>query len=63
MEQLHLFDTLLTTDEAAEALGVSKITLAIWRREKRGPRYLKIGNRVYYDPQDLDAWLESRKTQ
>lgn len=63
MEQLHLFDTLLTADEVAEILGVHKQTVSVWRKEKRGPRYLKIGNRVYYDPQDLDAWLESRKTQ
>ena len=33
-------------------------TLAIWRHQGRGPRYLKFGNRVLYSGADLNAWLD-----
>ena len=32
-------------------------TGASWRHEGRGPRYLKISNRVFYDGKDLNAFL------
>ena len=40
---------LLTTKEAAAYLGQAPSTLATWRvRWSDGPRYLKIGRKVYY---------------
>lgn len=41
---------------AALYLGLSRKTLAMWRYEKTGPRYIKRG-RIFYYKQDLDAWL------
>ena len=32
-------------------------TLAHWRSEGRGPRYVKIGARVAYRGSDLNKWL------
>jgi len=55
---------LLTTDEAAELLGVSAGTLAVWRCVSRYPLpYIKIGHNVRYDEADLLAWVESRKVR
>jgi len=51
----------LRTKPAAEYLGVSPGTLEVWRCKGRGPRYSKLGKVVVYDPQDLDAFRESRK--
>ncbi|CAN5462011.1 hypothetical protein BH11PLA2_BH11PLA2_51640 [soil metagenome] len=52
---------LVNEDEAGAYLGGLKgQTLAIWRMNGKGPRYLKIGRLVKYRISDLEAWLESR---
>lgn len=45
--------------EAAIYLGMAEQTLARMRTEGRGPRYLKVGGRVFYRLTDLDAYLEA----
>jgi len=52
---------LLTTDEAAEFLRISKITLARWRMDDIGPPYYKIGRRVVYNQSRLLDWLKTRE--
>jgi predicted DNA-binding transcriptional regulator AlpA len=53
-------DALLNTTEAAKHLGVSPITMSIWRVEKRGPEYVRIGGRcIRYKRSALDAFVES----
>ncbi|KAF1704041.1 helix-turn-helix transcriptional regulator [Pseudoxanthomonas suwonensis] len=44
--------------EAARYLGISISTLEKMRHEGRGPRYMKVGGRVFYRLSDLDAYLE-----
>ena len=39
----------------AELLPYS--TLATYRHEGRGPRYIKVGARIFYRGEDLNAWL------
>jgi excisionase family DNA binding protein len=52
----------LTTEEAAEYLGLSKRTLQDWRCDLTGPPFIKFGPRhVKYDVQDLDAWVDERR--
>ena len=52
---------LLTEQEAAEFLGVSPGTLAVWRCTGRYDlRYVKAGRWVRYRPEHLEEWLESR---
>lgn len=50
----------LNTHEAAMYLGLQPNTLEVWRSKHRGPRYAKIGSRVLYDPDDLEAFFTSR---
>lgn len=47
--------------EAAGYLGLSVSTLAKLRLTGEGPRYVRLGRRVLYDPSDLDAWISARK--
>jgi predicted DNA-binding transcriptional regulator AlpA len=49
----------LTSREAAEYLHLSKARLDIWRSERKGPVYLKLGGRVFYQTSDLDAFIAS----
>ena len=49
----------LNTEEAAQVIGLSKQTLEIWRCYGIGPRYLKIGRRVFYRPEDLEEYANS----
>lgn len=48
-------------EEAAAYLGLSQFTLSTWRSLKKGPAYIKIGNRVRYQKRDLDAFLETNR--
>lgn len=53
---------LLTEDEVAQQLSVSLASLRRWRLERRGPRFMKLGSLVRYQPQDLETWLASLPT-
>ena len=48
----------LRTPEAARFLGLSGRTLEKHRTYGTGPRYSKLGGRVIYGLDDLQAWVE-----
>lgn len=50
---------LLSTREAAAALGLKEQTLAVWRQQDRGPAFTRLGNVVRYRSTDLLAWLDA----
>ncbi len=56
--------TLLNSEAAAAALGISPVTLKIWRCKGKGPRFIKLGrsprDRVVYDPAEIEAWKAAR---
>lgn len=56
--------TLLNNEAAASALGISPVTLKIWRCKGKGPRFIKLGESkqagVAYDPVEIDAWKAAR---
>ncbi len=52
---------LLTPDQAADQLGVTSHTLAVWRCEKRyNLPYTKIGRLVRYRQSDVEEFISSR---
>ena len=51
---------LISTQEAADLIGLAPQTLTAYRCERRGPRYYKIGRRCLYLPDDLKTWIASR---
>ena len=50
----------LNTEEAVAYLGIKRYTLEVWRCKHKGPRYSKIGTRVLYDVNDLEAFFSAR---
>ncbi len=58
----------ITTSDASlylESRGypVKASTLEVWRCQSKGPKYRKIGRRVFYTQQDLDEFLEGIQVQ
>jgi predicted DNA-binding transcriptional regulator AlpA len=54
-------DDLLTTEAAADWLGVSKQFLEIARSKNYGPRFVRVGPRtIMYSRGDVLAWLKTR---
>lgn len=55
------YESLFTSREAAQYLGLAKITLDIWRSKGKPPAYVKIHRSVRYRREDLDAFILERR--
>src|SRR3954451_9552851 len=53
----------LRSTEAGRYLGVSKGFLEKLRMVGGGPKFLKLGRKVAYERQALDAWLDARRLE
>jgi excisionase family DNA binding protein len=51
----------MSINQAAETLGLSRSTLARLRISGGGPRYVKLGRKVLYLTEDMQAWLDSHR--
>ena len=61
MNQIQSNNRLLTRQEAADFLGVSKGTLEVWSSTKRYPLpVVKIGSKAKYRMSDLLNFIEGR---
>ncbi len=54
---------LLTITEAAELLRAPVATLRYWRHLGTGPRSFRLGRRVVYRRDDLQAWVDAQLTE
>ena len=52
---------LLDTTHAARFLGLGERTLQNWRVRGEGPRFMRLGRCVRYDPRDLAEYLDARR--
>jgi len=52
-------DGRMTSDNAARYLGRAPKTLAMWRLQGLGPRWVKVGSRIFYFRNDLDALVRA----
>jgi predicted DNA-binding transcriptional regulator AlpA len=52
---------LLDERRVAAMLGRSPRTLQRWRTEGKGPPSTKIGREVFYEPNDLQEWIDEEK--
>ncbi len=52
--------TFWTPDEAAKTLRTSARTLERRRLDGSGPKFVKLGGRVLYRPEDIAAWADDR---
>lgn len=51
----------VTTRQLADILGVSVVSLELWRRQGRGPAYIRLGRAVRYDMADVETWVASQR--
>ena len=55
-----LAHTFLSPDEVVAMLpGVTKGKLAMWRYERKGPQYRKLGRTIVYALDELEEWVEA----
>ena len=53
-----LHDGRMGREEAARYLGMKPQTLAKWVTQGKGPRYVRVGGRVFYFKADLDSFIQ-----
>ncbi len=53
--------TLLTTSEAAPLIGVNAKTLENWRCSGAGPKFIRAGRLIRYDPDDIKEWRDRHR--
>jgi predicted DNA-binding transcriptional regulator AlpA len=53
-------DTLVTAERLPAHIGVANQTLARWRHEGQGPKFVKVGRLVAYRAGDVRRWLGER---
>ena len=54
---------LLSVKEVAELLRGSEWTIYDWRSRGEGPKGMKLGRSLRFDPADVAGWLEQRKAE
>ena len=54
---------MLTSKTVAERLQVGVQTLAKWRSEGKGPRYVQLGRSIRYRAADIDEFVERSITE
>ncbi len=48
----------LTSFQVANLLGLSPWALGVWRRQHKGPEFVRVGrNTIRYPMQELQTWL------
>jgi predicted DNA-binding transcriptional regulator AlpA len=55
--------TYLTSEQAADEIGVSLSTLAKWRVAGKGPPFKRLGGRVYYPEQEISRYLDEQEAE
>jgi predicted DNA-binding transcriptional regulator AlpA len=61
MTHNHSPSPALDERDAATYIGYTTSALRAWRRQGRGPAYIKAGRSVRYLVRDLDAWLAAHR--
>lgn len=52
---------LLTIQETADYLNVSRSTLYRWRNNGKGPVFIDVGDIIRYAEDDLDVWVDRKR--
>lgn len=59
--ELQISEPLQDESAVAKQLDCETKTLQAWRCRGGGPPFIKVGRLVKYRPQDVEAWIESRR--
>jgi hypothetical protein len=57
-ERLRDSFQLLSPADLSALIGVDERTLAVWRTQRRGRDFVKLGRNVFYRRADIVAWIE-----
>jgi predicted DNA-binding transcriptional regulator AlpA len=57
MTQRHM-----TSEDLAQTCRTSVETVRYWRHVGKGPKSFKVGRRVLYAVEDVEAWLEAARS-
>lgn len=60
IQSVDVVDDLVTEDEAAKILHQAPRTLTVWRCDGKGPRYTKLGRRIFYRRSWLGEYIEKQ---
>lgn len=53
----------LTTSEFAEKAHTAESTIRYWRHIGKGPQSFKLGRRVLYAVEDVEAWIDEVRAE
>ncbi|MEW9514107.1 helix-turn-helix transcriptional regulator [Streptomyces bacillaris] len=54
----------LTPDDLVEMFELPSVeTVSQWRRKRTGPRGFRVGRHLRFDPDDVRAWVDSRRSE
>jgi excisionase family DNA binding protein len=56
-------ENLLSVKETAARLKCSTALVYKWTCARTGPRFVKVGSRVAFRPEDLEAWVSERTVE
>lgn len=54
-------ETLLSENQYAHARGVCARTIQRERAQRIGPPFIKLGRRIFYRPEAIEAWLIAKE--
>jgi hypothetical protein len=60
IESVDVLEDLVDEAEAARLIHQNARTLTVWRCERKGPRFVKLGRRIFYRRSDLRAFVLSQ---
>lgn len=55
---MSISNNMMSAKDVAKKLGIPVATVNGWRHLKTGPRYYRIGGRIFYREDDVDAWVK-----
>lgn len=60
IQPVDVLDDLVSEEDAAKVLHQAPRTLTVWRCHGKGPRYTKLGRRVFYRREWLREYAEAQ---
>ena len=58
---MQMTTNLITREQAAQYLGITRQYLDVMAMRKQGPSYIRLGRAVRYELDDVKAWAKARK--
>src|SRR5215469_8075954 len=60
-DQTQPRNPLLSPEQVGVIVGVSPATLMNWRCQNVGPPFTKLGRKIWYKAESLQAWIDSKE--